>query len=116
MGRLVGISHFTSNEAYQEEKEDQAEIQRSKKAVLEEGNAMDESSEKDKPRLIQVSIATRMARKFGDRILRRTVDSKDWEGKSLLHLPPVKTVLGVLRITDRETDIVLRLAEAAKDK
>lgn len=116
MGRLVGIPYFSSNEAYDEEKEDQAEVRRAKKAVIEEADPMDDSPEKDQLRLIQVSIAMRMARKFGDRILRRTVDSKDSAGKSILHLPPFKTVLGVLRLTDRETSIILRIADDAKEK
>jgi len=31
-------------------------------------------------------------------------------------LPPFKTILGALCITDRETDIILQLAEDAKGK
>lgn len=115
MGRLVGIPHFSSNEAHDEEKEDQAEIRKAKKAILGE-EPTDESPEKDRLSLIQVSIAMRMAKRFGDRVLRRTVDSKDSEGKSILHLPPFKTVLGVLRLTDREANIILQLAEDAKEK
>jgi TATA-binding protein-associated factor len=57
-----------------------------------------------------------MAEHFGDYIIRRTVDSKDWEGKSLLDLPPFKLILGVVEITEREMGIILQLAEAAKDK
>ena len=56
-----------------------------------------------------------MAEQFRDYIIRRTVDSKDWEGKSLLDLPPYKPILGVVEITEREMGIVLQLAEAAKD-
>lgn len=116
MGRFVGIPHFMSHEAYQDEKEDQAHIRKAKKAILEEGDPMDESPEKDQLRRIQLSISIRMVKKFGDRILRRTVDSKDWEGKSLLDLPPFKTILRVLCITNREADIILWLEKDAKEK
>lgn len=77
---------------------------------------MDEAPEKDNVRHLQLAIAMRMAEQFRDYIIRRTIDSKDREGKSLLNLPPFQSILGVVEITERETDIVLRLAEAAKEK
>ncbi len=116
MGRLVGIPCFLSDKAYQEEKNDQAQIRKAKKAILEEDDPADESPEKENLRRLQLAIAMRMAEQFRDYIIRRTVDSKDWEGKSLLNLPPFKTVLGVVEITKREMSIILQLAEAAKEK
>jgi hypothetical protein len=115
MGRLVGIPHFLSDRAYQEERVDKCQIRKAKKAI-EEGDSMEGSPEKDELRRLQLSIALRMAEQFQDYLLRRTPNSKDWEGKPLLDLPPYKTVLGVVELTDREMDIILRLAETAKEK
>jgi TATA-binding protein-associated factor len=116
MGRLAGIPYFASCGAYNKEKEDQTRIRKAKKALLEEGDLTDDSPEKDQLRKIQVLIAMEMAKKFSDRILRRTVNSKDWEGNTLLQLPPFKTILGIVGITNWETDIIQQLAEAAKEK
>ena len=115
MGRLVGIPHFLSNKANQEEKDDQRQIRKAKKAI-EEGDSMEGSPEKDELSRLQLAIAVRMTEQFQDYILRRTANSKDWEGRPLLDLPPFKTVLGVVELTDREMGIILRLAGAAKEK
>ena len=116
MGRLVGIPHFLSDKAYQEEKVDQTQIRKAKRAILEVGDPIEGSPEKDELRRLQMAIAIRMAEQFQTYILRRTASSKDWDGKPLLNLPPFKTVLGVVEMTDREMDIVLRLGQTAKEE
>ncbi|KAF8800887.1 hypothetical protein BYT27DRAFT_7216694, partial [Phlegmacium glaucopus] len=47
-------------------------------------------------------------------ILRRTTDSLNWEGKTLLEIPPHKDIIGVLKLTERESNIIQERARAAK--
>lgn len=117
MGRLVGIPHFFSEEAFKEEKEDAAAQRKARKVLLEEEIYLeDDSPETRALRVLSVGVAVRMQKQFEGRIIRRTIDSKDWKGESLLRLPPYKQISGVLTLTPRESKIVQKLAELAKDR
>jgi len=40
----------------------------------------------------------------------------DWEGKPLIDLPPYEEIVGVLTLTEREYEILMRHAEMAKSE
>lgn len=104
MGRLLGIPHFLSEDSYQEEKDDLANMRKARK-LDDDGFSM---------RKIQVEAARRMQRQFRGFILRRTTDSRNWLGKTLLDLPPHKDIIGVITLTERERRIMNARAEDAK--
>lgn len=104
MGRLIGIPHFLSEASVEEEKEDAAAIRRAKK--------MDDEGESLK--IVQIEAVRRMQKHFLGSILRRTADSRNWLGSGILDVPPHKTILGILTLTDREMSIINERAEAAK--
>jgi TATA-binding protein-associated factor len=104
MARLVGVPHFFTEQSYLEEKEDAAAIRRAKK-LDDDGQSV---------RSLQVLSVRRMQKQFLGSILRRTTDSKNWNGQTLLDLPPHEDIMGVLTLTERETQIINERAEAAK--
>jgi hypothetical protein len=113
MGRLTGIAHFFTNEAYTEEKNDASNVRKAKKD--QQLDDYDNESEDDPIKSCQNSIAQRMQAQFKGRVIRRTIDSKDWEGRLLLSIPPYRAILAVLNLTDRETAVIAKKAEEVKD-
>lgn len=61
-------------------------------------------------------IVRRLQNQYNGHIIRRTTMSKNWEGKTLIDLPPLITIEGYLKLSQRETDIVNALAKKAKEK
>jgi len=117
MGRLIGIPHFLTERAHLEEKDDAAAQRKARKALLdEELDLADDSPETRALKTITISAALRMQEQFEGRVIRRTLDSKDWEGNSLLALPPFKQIYATVTLTDRELGIVENLAQQAKDR
>jgi TATA-binding protein-associated factor len=104
MGRLIGIPHFLSEASVEEEKDDAAATRRAKK-MDDEGQSL---------KIVEIEAVRRMQKHFLGSILRRTVDSRNWLGSGILDVPPHKTILGVLTLTDREMSIINERAEAAK--
>jgi TATA-binding protein-associated factor len=90
--------------AVQEEKDDNAAFRRAKK-LDDDGITL---------RQAQVDAVRRMQAQFAGHILRRTVDSQNWKGQTLLDLPPHKDILGILQLTEREKDIINARAEDAR--
>jgi hypothetical protein len=114
MGRLTGMSHFFTEEAHQEEKNDISNLRKAKKEQPEDD--YDKEAEDDDPiKSCQNSIAQRMQARFEGRVIRRTIDSKDWKGNSLLNLPPYKAIHAILNLTERETAVIAKKAEEVKD-
>jgi len=68
----------------------------------------------DTLRVCQVTIATRMNLQFDGRVIRRSLDSLDWQGKPLLNLPPCIIIHGCLDLTKREIDIIEDIAAEIK--
>jgi TATA-binding protein-associated factor len=66
--------------------------------------------------IAEVLAVRRMQAQFSGHILRRTTDSVDWRGGSLLDLPPHKTISGVLELTKREVDVIQQRAEDARSR
>jgi len=104
MGRLLGVPTFLTQSSWNEEKEDASAIRKAKKAD-DDGQSL---------RMVQIPAVRRMQKQFTGHILRRTTDSRNWRDQTLLNLPPHKTIMGVLRLTSRETNIISERAEEAK--
>jgi TATA-binding protein-associated factor len=115
MGRLTGVPHFFTEDAHQEEKNDAANLRRAKKELSDDYDPINDDDD-DPIKLCQVSIAQRMQAQFQGRIIRRTIDSKDWEGRLLLNLPPYKAIHVILNLTEREMAVISAKAEAVKDE
>jgi hypothetical protein len=115
VGRLTGVAHFFSEAAHQEEKNDVSNVRRAKKEVDDNSQMLDDD-EDDPIKLCQVSIAQRMQTQFQGRVIRRTIDSKDWKGRLLLNLPPYHAIHAILNLTEREMDIISEKAKKVKDQ
>lgn len=104
MGRLVGIPHFFTEDAFSQEKEDTASVRRAKK-LDDDGETL---------LVEQVQAVKRLQGHLKGNFLRRTTESLDHANKPLLPLPPYKEILGTLMLTERETEIIQERAAAAK--
>ena len=56
-----------------------------------------------------------MQAQFEGRVIRRTIDSKDWQRWQLLSLPPYRAIHAILDLTERETAVISAKAEEVKD-
>jgi hypothetical protein len=104
MARLIGIPHFRTEESWSEEREDNASFRKAKKQD-DDGHSL---------RLAQIAAVTRMQRQFSGHILRRTANSTNWKGEPLIRLPPLKHIVGILTLTQRESDMMQERAESAR--
>jgi TATA-binding protein-associated factor len=104
IGRIIGVQDFLTADSVREQREDAATYRKAKK--------LDDDGESLK--IAEVLAVRRMQAQFSGHILRRTTDSVDWRGGSLLDLPPHKTIAGVLELTKREMDIIQKRAEDAR--
>ncbi|KAF9447919.1 hypothetical protein P691DRAFT_670489 [Macrolepiota fuliginosa MF-IS2] len=104
LARLVGLPHFFDEASFIEEKDDMASLRRAKK--------FDDDGEASLS--IQQKIAKRLQVHCKGHFLRRTPQSRDCNGRALVPLPPYRTILGALNLTERETAIIRGRAEAAK--
>ena len=104
MGRLVGKSHFFTEAAFSQEKDDAASVRRAKKLDDDGETLLAE----------QVQAVKRLQGHLTGHLIRRTTESLDYEGKPLLPLPPYQEILGIVTLTARETDIIQNRAAAAK--
>lgn len=107
MGRLVGIPHFLSMDALDEERADTTAIRKAKDFEA-DGEEGEESQQ------VQTEIALRMQKMFEGRIICRTASSKDWKGEDLIKLPGHEEVLLVVKPTDREMEIITEHADNTK--
>lgn len=110
MGRLLGLTHFLSEVAYSEEKDDSTLIRQTKRLISEE------SDDNDALKECQVTIAQRMQEHFANRILRRTAASLDWKSNRLITLPPYEDIPVIVRPTLREMEIITALADNVKER
>jgi hypothetical protein len=104
MGRLIGVPYFLTEESHRQDADDRGDIRRAKK--------LDDDGRSH--RTTQISAVRRMQTHFLGSILRRTTSSLNWEGKALIDIPPYVDVVGVLDLTQRETDILHERQEAVK--
>jgi hypothetical protein len=104
MARLIGVRHFLTEASWIEEKDDNSNYRKAKK--LDDGG--------QSLRLAQIEAVTRMQKQFSGHILRRTANSANWKGDPLIKLPPLKHIIGVLNLTERESNIIQERAEGAR--
>jgi hypothetical protein len=108
MGRLVGLPYFSSENLFDQERQDLADLRRAKIAKLEESSEGDEDADESQcpVRLEQTAIAKRIQEKFDGRVIRRTAASLKPDGTPLIDLPPLTVVHAFLQLTQREIDII----------
>lgn len=118
MGRLTGVAHFFTEDAHQEEKNDVITLRKARREQMQDDyDDNDNENDDDGPiKLCQHSIAQRMQGQFQGRFIRRTIDSKDRHGDSLLKIPPYKSIHAILDLTERETALIEAKAEKIKDE
>jgi TATA-binding protein-associated factor len=109
MGRLVHIPFFLTERSLEEEKQDMASIRRTRSSLPPGYDPLNDDDD-DPIKMCYTTIARRMQDQFDGRILRRTVNSVDWEGKPLIKLPPYETIMVKLKLEDREMKILDHLA------
>ena|SRR5688572_23780879 len=116
MGRLLHLTHFLSKEALGEEKDDENRIRQARKELPEGYSPIDTKPEDDPILQAQLSIVNRLRGHFKGLILRRTIQSKDFEGRTLIDLPPCHSVYLVLTLTKDEMDVIRKRNEEIKDR
>ena len=109
MGRLVHVPFFLTERSIDEEKQDMASIRRTRSSLPSGYDPLNDDDD-DPIKMCYTTIARRMQDQFQGRILRRTVNSVDWEGKPLIKLEPYKTIMVKLTLEDREMEILDHLA------
>jgi TATA-binding protein-associated factor len=117
MGRLVGIEHFFTQTSYDEERADTAELRRAKAALADDYDPMDiDENSEDPIRETQVSISLRLQGQFEQRVIRRTINSKDWEGNELLTLPPLHEHRVLLTLQPFEQEIHEQISQRLQEE
>jgi TATA-binding protein-associated factor len=117
MARLVGIEYFFTQSAFDEEKADAADIRRAKASLGEDYNPLDlQQKDEDPIRQVQAQAAHRIQTQFERRVLRRTTESKSWEGQSLIKLPKLHEHIALLTLQPFEREIHSHLAEKMRDE
>lgn len=117
MGRLTGIPHFFTLEAWNEEKDDARELRLARKELPDSYDALyDDGSERDIVKLKQIEIARRMHERSEGHVIRRTRDSLDWKGTRLIPLPPLRTEYVYLNLTERELQIITDHGKSLQEK
>ncbi|PPQ93015.1 hypothetical protein CVT25_006099 [Psilocybe cyanescens] len=110
MGRIVGIPYFLSQEATENEKSDLKELRQLKRCMDDETKEMESEAMMD----FTKRTGQKMQMLFKDRILRRTTSSKDWRNQPLIDLPPYIDTPVILKVTEREMDIIREKADKMK--
>lgn len=117
MARLVGIEYFFTQSAFDEEKADTVDIRRAKASLGEDYNPLDvQQKDEDPIRQTQAQIAHRIQMQFEHRVLRRTTESKSWEGQSLVKLPKLHEHVVLLTLQPFEQEIHFHLTEKMRDE
>jgi hypothetical protein len=117
MGRFAGVGFFFSQDAYDEEKRDTAELRRAKASLGDDYDPLEAEDAGDDPiREAQGAITLRIQTQFDRRVLRRTIESTDWEGKKLVELPMLHKHTVLLSLQPFEQDIHARLAEKMREE
>ncbi|KJA17089.1 hypothetical protein HYPSUDRAFT_206460 [Hypholoma sublateritium FD-334 SS-4] len=117
MGRLTGIPHFFTHEAWNEEKEDARELRLARKELPDGYDPLkDDDSERDVVKLKQVEIARRMYANSEGHVIRRTRNSLDYKGVPLIPLPLLTTEYVYLDLTERELGIITDHGSSLQEK
>ncbi|TFK17447.1 hypothetical protein FA15DRAFT_605046 [Coprinopsis marcescibilis] len=100
MGRTIDIPYFMTEQAHRDSVTDAAAIRRAK-LEREDHDPNDDSVSE-----VQAEICARLRGKFEGRVIRRTSNSLNSDGKPLIQLPELHIVRGGLRLTERELQIL----------
>ncbi|KAJ3565622.1 hypothetical protein NP233_g7514 [Leucocoprinus birnbaumii] len=103
MGHLVGINHFSSSASIEEEKDDKSRLNKLKRANDKEGLTAE-----------RLKIVVRHQNHCKGHFLRRTTTSSSFEDKPLIDIPPYREIIVLVRLTERELEIIEVCSEAAK--
>ncbi|KXN82358.1 hypothetical protein AN958_02655, partial [Leucoagaricus sp. SymC.cos] len=103
MGRLVGIPYFFTEPCFTQEKSDTSKLRKARKKD-DEGEICATWSQS----------VLRLQGQCGGHFLRRELTSVNPEGKLLLALPDYREIIGLLTLTERETEIMKKHEEAVK--
>ncbi|KAF8881145.1 P-loop containing nucleoside triphosphate hydrolase protein [Gymnopilus junonius] len=114
MGRLVGIPYFMTDQAQKMDKDDIAEIRRVRKDLDSDYDPLN-NDPNDPVKKVYAKIARGKQVHFLDHILRRTVDSLDYEGQHLIKIPPYRTIMVTLQLEEREVEILEQLDSRVKE-
>lgn len=107
MGRLIGIQHFLSPQAFSEEKGWQAMLRRLRRESMDDTKAEDISAtDYDPYKSMQCEIAQKIRLLFGDRLLRRTLKSVDSNNRLLIDLPPLIEETFIIELQPWELEII----------
>ncbi|RXW14189.1 hypothetical protein EST38_g11666 [Candolleomyces aberdarensis] len=102
-GRLANIPYFFSDKLAEQLRQDERLLRRARR----EKQADSIEDEDQCPvRELQQSISRRFHDKFEGRVIRRTAQSLDFEGKLLIDLPEMKIIHAPVRLTEREIKII----------
>jgi len=104
LARLIGIEYFSTESCYEEEKEDAKRLHQVKKSNSKGHEVLAEN----------LRVIRRHQQRILGHFLRRTTSSVDYTGTPLLNLPPYQEIVGLLKLTQREMDIITERAEDAK--
>ena len=101
MGRLTGIPYFFTYEAKVDQTADDKQLRKAKAE-----RAEDPEGEEDPVKAAQVEISARLRGEFQNRVIRRIASSKDADGNNLITLPELHIVHCVVKLSDREREIL----------
>lgn len=113
--RLSGIPHFFTEDSLEEEKDNSGAIHRAKQHQREEFAAAESLDAADHVRAAQITAVLRMQERFNGRIIRQTIDSKEWQGFQILNLLLYKTINAIVRLMEHEMKVIMELVQHAKD-
>ncbi|KAF9534095.1 hypothetical protein CPB83DRAFT_757111, partial [Crepidotus variabilis] len=109
MGRMVGLPHFLSDQAWLEEKQDQADLRAARREIPDDYNPLVIGEADDPVTEVQNKIAERLRTQFEGRVVRRTVASLNW------NLPPIQKVIAPISPRPWEAKTLSILGERVKD-
>lgn len=124
MGRLVGVPHFSTPAAKDEDRDDLRTFRKARREQQEQeqlSTSLDPMD--DKERRAKVEVAKRMQKRFTvfhDQmvlvfIVRRTLNSLNWRGDTLLSLPGYDLYNLLLNLNQREDLLFKDLEEKANE-
>lgn len=112
---MVGIEYFFTQEAFNEEKSDTAELRRAKASLGDDYDPLN-LEQNDPVREAQYVIAIRIQSQFQQRVLRRGIESKNWLGEKLIDLPELHIHMLLLTLQPFEREIHSQLAEKIREE
>ena len=105
MARLAGVAFFFTQDSVKSEKE----------YLLSERQAKKLSDEGLELRKCRIKATRRIRAKFEKNIIRRGPESINWKGEKLLNLPELRIIVGVLKLNERESQLLEEVSKTVKE-